>query len=409
MNSPKTAAELGIGKGSYLPTNQRADSQNWTLAPWNRWTFQRVQQFTRTTRVPRSENTSELTVNLKDFAELAFEDSLGRPCTISEMLTRTWTDGFLVMHKGIVLVEQYFNGMTPDTLHLMMSCSKSFTSALAGIYIEQGVLDPGAQLTTYIPELAGTGFEGATLQQVLDMRVGVKFSEDYDDLEADWRLCEVATGWREADADYNGPRDMISYMQTLKERESGHGEVFHYKSILTDVLGLCLQRATGRQFADLLYEHIWNPMGTEQELVSIIDSGGDAVFEGGFNCCLRDFARFAQLICQGGQYKGQQHVPTSWIDECRFASEDLVEAFAQSQYGEVFPNHAYHNKWWVRDPRRGVIMALGIHGQTLYIDPENEFVVAKFSTQPDQANTTMALDQMLAFEAVVEMLIGRSI
>jgi CubicO group peptidase (beta-lactamase class C family) len=404
QNTPKTAAELGLGQGAELPPQQRADNQNWTLAPWNRWSFQRVQQFTRTLRVPRAEVTSELAGNPQDFGELVFADSNGDPRTFNEMLARTWTDGILVMHKGVVLTEQYFNGMQPDTLHLMMSCSKSFTSTVIGIYIEQGVVNPAEQLTHYIPELIGTGFEGATLQQALDMRVGVQFSEDYDDLAADWRQCEIATGWREPESTYAGPREMVDYMQTLKETESGHGEIFHYKSILTDVLGLCLQRATGRKFADLFYEHIWNPLGAEQDLVSIVDNAGDAVFEGGFNCCLRDFARFAQLICQGGQYNSQQLVPTAWIDECRYAGNELVTAFAQSAYGDALPNHAYHNQWWVRDPQRGVIMALGIHGQTLYIDPEREFVVAKFSSQPDQATTAMAVDQMLAFEAIATML-----
>jgi len=406
QNAPKTAAELGIGQGAELPEQQRADNQNWTLAPWNRWSFQRVQQFTRTTRVPRAEVYCALAENFQNFGELGFEDSSGKPCTVSEMLSRTWTDGFLIMHKGIVLAEQYFNGMGPDTLHLMMSCSKSFTSTLAGIYIEQGVLNPAEHLTTYIPELAGTGFEGATLQQALDMRVGVKFSEDYDDLDADWRQCELATGWRETDSAYTGPHDMVGYMQTLRERESDHGGVFHYQSILTDALGICLQRATGRQFSDLFYQHIWNPIGAEQELVSIIDNAGNAVFEGGFNCCLRDFARFARMICQGGQYNGQQLVPTGWIDECRLAGKDLVVAFAQSEYGDALPDHAYHNQWWVRDPVRGVIMALGIHGQTLYIDPEREFVVAKFSSQPDQADIAMVLDQILAFEAIAKIVAG---
>jgi CubicO group peptidase (beta-lactamase class C family) len=402
---PKTAAEMGIGQGAELPWQQRANNGNWTLAPWNRWSFQRVQQFTRTLRVPRAESPGALVQNSQDFGELLFEDSSGKPCTVNDMLSRTWTDGFLVMHKGVVVDEQYFNGMGPDTLHLMMSCSKSFTSSLVGIYIEQGVLDRAGQLTTYMPELTGTGFEGATLQQALDMRVGVKFNEDYDDLDADWRQCEVATGWRE-DNTYSGPRDMVGYMQTLIESESDHGGAFHYKSILTDVLGLCLQRATGREFAELFYQHIWNPIGAEQDLVSIVDNAGDAVFEGGFNCCLRDFARFAWAICQGGQYDGQQLVPSAWIDECRFAGSELVSAFAQSDYGDMLPNHAYHNQWWVRDPERGVIMALGIHGQTLYIDPQDEFVVAKFSSQPNQDDIAMALDQILAFEAIAEKLGG---
>jgi CubicO group peptidase (beta-lactamase class C family) len=397
---PETAQALGLGQQPGLPASQRVDGANWTLAPYNRWSFQRVQQFTRSGRVSRAGHTSPLAANPRELGNIQFQDSRDRATTVGEMLHETWTDGFLVLHRGEVLAEHYFNGMNPDTLHLLMSCSKSMTSSLMAIAIEAGQLDPAEKLTSYLPELKGTGMEGATLQQALDMRVGVKFEEDYDDLDGDWRHCEIATGWREAEPGYAGPRDMVAYMQTLGDSVGPHGGVFHYQSILTDALGVCLERATGQTFLDLFAEKIWHPMGAEQDLVTIVDSGGTAVFEGGFNCCLRDFARFGQLIAQGGAADEQQLVPAGWIDECRFANDELQAAFARSDYGEALPGHAYHNQWWIRDPLRGVLMALGIHGQTLFIDPENEFVVAKFSSQPAQADINMALDQMLGFEAI---------
>ena len=97
----------------------------------------------------------------------------------------------------------------------VMSCSKSIAATMLGIVAEEGLLDLGQPLTTYIPELEGTGMTSATLQRALDMRVGVKFGEDYDDLDADWRQCELATGWRDPGPDYCGPTDMVGYMQTL--------------------------------------------------------------------------------------------------------------------------------------------------------------------------------------------------
>jgi CubicO group peptidase (beta-lactamase class C family) len=322
------------------------------------------------------------------------------------MLARTWTDGFLVLHQNKVLTEQYFNGMQADTLHLMMSCSKSLTSTLLGIFVEAGAVDLSRRLSHYIPELEPTAMAGATLQQALDMQVGVRFSEDYDDLTADWRQLEVATGWREPPANYAGPTDMVGYMQTLTDSERGHGTQFYYQSILTDVLGVCLQRATGRSFSGLFEEHIWHPLGAEQEFVTIIDGAGNAVFEGGFNCCLRDFARFGGLIAQQGEVGGRQLVPSSWIEACRQVDQPLLDAFSTGQYGEVLPGFAYHNQWWVCEPERGVIMALGIHGQCLYIDSENEFVVAKFSSQPAQVDSGMALDQLLGIRAIADM-VGR--
>ncbi len=396
---PRTAAELGIGQNAELPPQQRADNKNWTLAPFNRWSFQRVQHFTRTTRVPRADNPSTLEKNYEDLSQITFEDHSGKRCTVAEMLARTYTDGILVLHQGKELMEQYFNGMDRSTLHLIMSCSKSITSAVAGIYTEAGILDTSAQITHYMPELAATGMAGATVQHALDMQVGVKFSEDYDDPDGDWSQYELATGWRES-SDYDGPCDQLSFAQTLTEREAEHGTVFHYQSLLTNIVGCCLERATGERFTRLLAEHIWGPMGAEHDFVSIIDSAGNLSFEGGFNVCLRDFARFGLLIARNGSFEGRQLVPESWVLECRSPDERLVDAFSVAEYADTAPGGAYHNFWWINSPPTGVIMALGVGGQVLYIDTETDFVAAKFSSQPDYENVEMEANELLGLEAI---------
>lgn len=400
----ESADELGLGLDPSLPAEKRVDADNWMEPPFNRWSFQRVQQLTRTARIPRADAFSPLHEKIRGIESLSYCDPSGSESSIGAMLQRTWTDGFLVLHRGHVVSELYFNGMTPSTLHLIMSCSKSVTSTVLGIAIEEGLLDLSLKLTDYLPELGGTALAGATLQHALDMQVGVDFDEDYDNPDADVYALEVATGWRPVPPDYSGPTDMLSYVLSLRSGSGRHGHVFHYQSVLTDVVGLALERATGRSFESLIRSKLWDPMGCEQDLVSIIDSAGNFVFEGGFNCCLRDFARFGSLICQSGTLNGHQIVPKSWIDECRMASPHLLDAFAQGEYGQALPGFAYHNKWWLPDPARGVLAALGVHGQMLYVDPENDFVVAKLSTQPDPADVDMALDQIAAFKAILEWL-----
>lgn len=397
--APRTAEELGIGQSAELPHEQRADTSNWTLAPFNRWSFQRVQQFTRTTRVPHAGSSSSLEENFQELSQIPFQDFSGKPCTVAEMLTRTYTDGFLVLHQGKVVTEQYFNGMNRSTLHLIMSCSKSITSAVAGIYVEAGVLDTSAQITDYMPELSATGFAGATVQHALDMQVGVKFDEDYENLDGEWCHYELATGWRES-ADYHGPTDQISFAQTLTEQEAEHGTVFHYQSILTNIVGCCLERASGRRFTDLLAEHVWNPMGAEQDLVSVIDSAGNLSFEGGFNVCLRDFARFGLLIARNGLHGGRQIIPETWLQECRSPDQRLVDAFAEAKYADTAPGGAYHNFWWINKPPTGVIMALGVGGQIIYVDTERDFVAVKFSSQPEYENAEMEANELRGLEAI---------
>lgn len=235
------------------------------------------------------------------------------------------------------------------------------------------------------------------------MQVGIKFDEDYENLDGEWRDLEVATCWRQPEPDYSGPLNMLDYMRGLKA-DGEHGRSYHYQSVLTDAVGVCLERAVGRKFVDYFREKVWHPLGTEHDLVSIVDDAGYPIFEGGFNCSLRDFARFANMICNGGSVEGKSIVPAAWIDQSRFASDLLIAVFGRSEYAEMMPDHAYHNMWWITDPRRGVMMALGIHGQTLYIDPEKELVIAKFSSQPDHVNRDMTLNQFYAYETIAKHL-----
>jgi len=401
MMARPTAADLGLNLSA--DAQQRVDWSNWTLPPYNRWAFQHVQELTRTTRVSRSPQFTELVHEPQELGGLEFTAVTGDISNIDDMLDDTWTDGFLVMHRGKVVTEQYFNDMQPDTLHLLMSCSKSLTSAAVGIAVEEGSLELARNITDYLPELGGSGFSGATVQQALDMQVGIKFDEDYENLDGEWRDLEVATCWRPPGKDYRGPLNMLDYMRGL-QADGEHGRDFHYQSVLTDAVGLCLERAVGRRFVDYFCEKVWHPLGAEHDLVSIVDDAGYPIFEGGFNCSLRDFARFAGMICNGGSVEDKRIVPAAWIDESRFASDELTAVFGRSEYAEMMPGHAYHNKWWIRDTRRGVMMALGIHGQTLFVDPERELAIAKFSSQPDHVNPGMTLDQFHAFEAIAEHL-----
>ena len=107
----------------------------------------------------------------------------------------TETDGWMVVHDGKLVAEQYAGAMEPDTLHLLMSVSKSIVGILVGALAGQGVLNVEEPVTTYVPELEHSGYRGATVRQLLDMRSGIAFSEDYLDPDAEVRVLEQAIGW----------------------------------------------------------------------------------------------------------------------------------------------------------------------------------------------------------------------
>src|SRR5262249_11786274 len=147
----------------------------------------------------------------------------GERVSLGRMLEQTSTDGFLVLHQGKVVMEQYADGMSEHTLHLTMSVSKSLTSALAGVLTGRGRLDPGAPVTSYVGELRGTSFDGCTVQHLLDMRAGTRWSEDYGNfLQSDAFVYEQVMGWRPRTLPGLAP-DMYVYMGSLMENARRHG------------------------------------------------------------------------------------------------------------------------------------------------------------------------------------------
>ena len=220
----------------------RVTLANWQDPPFNRWAFQHVRELIPTARIPRATGPVwRLAADHRDIAGIRFR-SEDRELSIADLLAETWTDGFLVLHQGRIVTEQYFNGLAPDVPHLLMSVSKSITSTVAGVLAGRGLLDATALVTDIVPELHETSFEGATVQHLLDMRAGTRFDEDYDNPKADVRTYERVYLWRPDDGQAR-PEDALSYFGTLRN-DAPHGGPFRYRSILPDVLAWVLERGS---------------------------------------------------------------------------------------------------------------------------------------------------------------------
>jgi len=232
---------------------------NWQDPPFNRWAFQHVRELIPTARMSRGSGPPwRLPSDDRDISEVRFRHE-DRELSIADLLADTYTDGFLVVHHGRIVTEQYFNGLAPDVPHLLMSVSKSVTSAVAGVLVGRRLLDPSAPVTDIVPELLGTSLEGATVQHLLDMRAGTRFDESYDDSEADVRTYERVYLWRPDDGQAR-PDDALGYFATLRN-DGPHGGPFRYRSILTDVLAWVLERSAGTRLHKLIAAGLWQPMG----------------------------------------------------------------------------------------------------------------------------------------------------
>lgn len=377
---------------------------NWDWPPVNRWAFQHIADFLRTERVARGHGpVRSFGAAVQDITGIAFTDFDGARRTVGEMLERTWTDGFLVVHDGRIVAEHYLNGMSAATLHLSQSVVKSFTSTLVGILGGQGLIDVGKPVTHYLPELAGSGYAGATVSQVLDMRSGVKFDEDYLAPDSEVAQLDRASGWkpRRDAADVLHTKGLIGVL----EQERPHGGPFLYRSIETEVLGWILSRVSGQSLAALMSNELWQKMGAEADGNLTIDGEGTALADGGLSACLRDYARFGQLFLDKGAWGRNQVVPESWVAAC---STGDIEAFKPNYVERYrnFPNAAYSRQWWVLDGTAGLITARGIYGQLIHVEPARRLVVVKLSSWPDPLNDDLSATAYLAIEAIGRALAG---
>ena len=280
----------------------------------------------------------------------------------------TLTDALLVLRNDTILFEYYSNGFTVKDHHISWSMSKSVISALFGIAIDEGKIKSIEEtITDYLPEFAGTGYDGVRIKDVLQMSSGVGFNEDYGDFNSDINVMGryFALGMPMAD-----------FAKRLK-KEREPGTFNHYVSIDTQVLGMLLTKATGESITDYMYEKLWQPMGASSSAYWIIDKTGIEFVLGGLNVTARDYAKLGQLYLDSGRWQGKQLVPEAWIiASVTPDAPHLMPGVRES----ALRRDGYGFQWWIPYGSEDEFNAQGIYGQFIYIDPDKDMVIVKLSS-----------------------------
>jgi CubicO group peptidase (beta-lactamase class C family) len=362
----------------------QATLANWRTAPYCEWAFHHVREVIPSTDIPNDPaNVLPLTPGETIDAGLAE--------TASE------TDAIVVLQGDKVLFESYRNGMGPRSPHILMSVSKTMLGLLCGALAGRGLLDPEATVESYLPEMAATAFAGATLRQMLDMRVGVIFDEDY--LATSGPIVEYrkATNWNPLGPG-EAPGDLRSFFATLTESSGPHGGPVHYASPVPDLLAWNCERATGTRFADLLSEYLWRPMGAETSAYITVDRLGAPRAAGGVCTTARDLARLGLLVARGGMRDGAEVIPAAWIEDL-FTGGDAA-AWAAGDLAVHFPAlpMRYRSYCYIVDGDAPLLSGLGIHGQHLFVDPARELSIAVFASK----DAPLDLDRTKQMFAMVE-------
>jgi len=267
------------------------------------------------------------------------------------------TVAFLIIRNDSLLYEKYQDDYDTSSIVASFSVAKSYVSALIGIAIGEGKIksedDP---IVNYLPELKDKyNWNNVTIHHLLHMASGVKFSEGYN------------SPFSGAASFYYG-RTLRKSLTKLKT-EKGPMEGFDYKSVNTELLGLILERATGKSMTEYLDEKIWRPLQMEYDASWSIDKKNDGL-EKAF-CCInaraRDFAKFGRLYLNGGNWNGQAIVPNDWVQKSLAPNTEKGAA------------DYYNRQWWI-GPKDGDFSAIGHLGQYIYVQPKKNLIIVRLGT-----------------------------
>lgn len=350
---------LGLGGGYWYSTLDRetrgllaAMPTNADVLSWNQ--RQREAAFRAMDRMPILARAAVINPSPRP-SPLPVGESLDIP-GIDEYMTRQNTAGLVIVQDGKIRLERYGLDFDANGRWTSFSVAKSFTSTLVGAAIQDGYISSlEDKVSRYIPDLRGSAYDDVTIRQLLTMSSGVRWNEDYEDPNADVAKFNAAKPDAGVDA-------TVSYMRRLP-RAHPPGEVWHYNTGETNLIGVLVSSATKKSLAEYLQERIWTPAGMASTATWLQGKTGHEIA----GCCLqaatRDYARLGLFVLANGNVGGRQIVPPDWFGQATRKQKDIGQ-----------PGRGYGFQWWTYDD--GSFAAQGIFGQGIFIDPQRRLVIA---------------------------------
>ena len=279
---------------------------------------------------------------------------------LDEFLTESETTAFLVVKDNVLVHEWYAEDIDPAALHTSFSVSKSMVSTVVGMAISDGSISSlDDAITKYVPELLKSDprFGEITLRHLITMTSGIAYNED----------------------DFSAFGDQISTYYSTNLRKSAitktkisekPGVRWNYNNYNPQLLGLAVERATGKSFSNYMSEKVWAPMGAEADASWSMDSFYNRFekMESGLNARPIDFARFGLMFANGGAVNGKQVVPQEWVKEATASTGVSI-----GRHDSLEQN--YNFLWWVYPNNR--FAAQGKLGQYIFISPDKETVIVR--------------------------------
>ena len=299
-------------------------------------------------------------------------------------LQDTKTSALLMIQDDVIRYENYFFGGDEATVFSSNSMGKSFVSALMGFAVADGFIDSvNDPLGKYIPEFVGTDLENIPIKACLQMASGIDFNEDTDMNSFSMRTL-MGTPAMEVIAGYGVQEPPFTYRR--------------YLSINTEILGQVIKNATGKGLGEYMEEKLWTRIGSAHDAYWTLNNGTELA-NGGLSISLRDYARFARLYLHEGNWNGEQLLPRDWIRDSLDISADYSKPGANNDgYNAI----GYGYQWWVPEGDQGEFMAIGVYGQFLYVNPEQNVIIVKVNADPDFMAEHYELKHVEFFRAIAD-------
>jgi len=362
--------------------------QQWTMDNWDdggpltRYVFLNMSEFWNQSVIDRGGPTRRLPeVPRSEVADFVTTTKSGE-ITLAEYVNDPRVDGVLVLHRGDIVFEAYPRMLAADK-HLQMSVSKMFVATLISILEDREQIDVGKAVDSYLPKLAGSGWEGVPVIDVLDMASGIGCLEGEEGAYSNPQRCyyqyEASLGWLpRTDSTMDSAFD---YLASLKSHRPS-GEAFEYTSPNTFVLGWLAEEIFGRPLSDVIAKEIWQKMGAESDGVLSAPIRGVPIVSGGISSTLRDMARFGLLFTPTGRNGMHPVVSDAYLHKIQKGGRpEIFDAARRDAPKKVDGESPRHNTYqWDLVMEDGDFFKSGYGGQGLYVSPARDLVIAFFGT-----------------------------
>ena len=306
----------------------------------------------------------------------------GKEYSLNDYLRRNYATGFLVLHDDQIIFESYLHGADQKSRFVSQSVGKSIASILVGAAVNEGKIqsidDP---VDKYLPYLKSSGYHGVSIRNLLTMSSGVSYSEDYRDPTSGAAMIGAAL--------LTGKPTFQEFARSIRASGVKPGTQFQYQSVNTQVLGLLLEQVTGMRLNRYAEEKLWKKIGAQSDAFFYeAQAQPDTCAFACFNATLRDYARVGLMMMRGGTLGPERVVPASWVRESTTPGADYLKP---GNLGNDPLGYGY--QWWIPPGDDGAFEALGIFGQSIYVNPKMHIVIVQTSAWPEPLGGGPALNQ----------------